>query len=152
MNYDEMFPDRWLKAGLFIGKEVTLTIKKVFGEALGEDPEWILSFVERDKQLVIRKTNAKALFSMWPDSDDWPGKQVTFITEPDKSKLSESGYCIRIKGSPQITEPIKFMDPHSRTQRPKERTLVPTGKGTKTAAPVDLDDFSQGGFDDLGES
>lgn len=68
------------------GRSVTLTIADVKTEKLQagkktqEKP--VMSFRERDKTLVLNKTNARALAAvLGPETDHWRGARVTLTTE-----------------------------------------------------------------------
>jgi hypothetical protein len=135
MNYDQMFPSRFIKAGEFEGRPVTLTIGTVEREGLEredghEDMAAILAFTEKRKngdpiQMVLNKTNAQAIFAMWPDTDDWVGKHVTFFPEPDDSGMSDSGFRIRVQGSPDIEKAITYTLKLPR-RKPKQCKLTKT--------------------------
>lgn len=103
--YDELYPGRFLKAGLLKGKKVTLTIKDVDIEKLpdenGKDKtKAIVSFVESEMQLVLPKTNGICLKSMFGAKlVDWNGKKVTLFEDQWNGEP-----CIRIWGSPDIQQ------------------------------------------------
>lgn len=142
MRYNEMFPGRFLAAGEFDGKSVTLTIEETFMEKLeGEkgDAEPIVRFTRTrkgtDKQLewVLNRTNARCLMAMFgEESQMWDGKRVTLFPEKDTSGLSDSGYCIRVNGSPDIDGPVTAIMPSTRFRKETKREMVVTGDGTKT--------------------
>jgi hypothetical protein len=132
LSFDELFPGKYIKAGEFQGKAVTLTIRAVEREMLsngtgGEEGAAIVSFAETDKQFVMNKTNGvcfRALFG--DDTGEWLGHRVTLHAVKDESGLSESGQCIRVKGSPEIQQPLKFRAHLGRKQ--VTQTLLPTVK------------------------
>lgn len=129
-TWDEMYPGRFLKAGLFKGQAVTLTIKDVTLEELPSDhgPDQvrgILSFKERPMQLALNKTNGICLRKMFGKKPaEWVGKRVTFVPEMDKFG-PEPVDAIRIKGSPDITEDMSVEIKMPR-KKPKTRRLVVT--------------------------
>lgn len=139
LTYDQLFPGRFIKAGEMDGKPATLTIKDVYLDQLeGEDgrekPQAVVAFEEVNREWALNKTNAQCLVAMWgPDSGDWVGKRVTLYPEPDASGLSDSGVCIRIKGSPDITKAVTATIKLPR-RRPLTRKLVPTKKNGAGAA------------------
>lgn len=102
-NYDELYPGRFLKAGLLKGQKVTLTIKDVDVEQLEDNTgkpktKAIISFSERPLELVACKTNGLCLKSMFgKELSNWIGKKVTLF--PGQWNGEE---CIRIWGSPEI--------------------------------------------------
>lgn len=132
VDYDELFPGRFLKAGLFNGKAVTLTIADVDAEPLPQDngkdrTRGVLTFRETDKQLVLNSTNGQCIRAMFGRKvPDWIGKRVTFVPERDRFGR-EVVDAIRIAGSPDLSAPI---DAEIRMPRkkPKFRKLEVTGK------------------------
>ena len=132
LTYDQLFPSRFIKAGEFNGKPVTLTITGVEMDDLEKDDGTqhaaaIVSFKETKRQWVLIKTNAQCLVAMWgPDTDAWIGKRVTLFPERDASGLSDSGLCIRVKGSPDIPGPITATIKLPR-RKPTARKLIKTG-------------------------
>jgi hypothetical protein len=102
-SFDELYPGRFLKAGLLGGKKWTLTIKAVDLEELegqdGPKKKCIIYFRETDLALVAAKTNGLCLRDMFGSKlSEWIGKQVTIFPTIDPRK----GDCIRVWGSPDI--------------------------------------------------
>jgi len=134
LSYDALFPTRFIKAGEMRGKPVTLTIAAVYLEQMEredgtEKPQAIVGFHETKREWALNRTNGQCLRAMFgDDSGEWIGKHVTLVPEPDSSGLSESGLCIRVKGSPDIDQPIR-MEIRLPRKRPQPRTLLPTIKG-----------------------
>jgi hypothetical protein len=170
LSFDQLYPGTYLKAGEFDGKPVTLTIKSIVREMLSngagsEEGAVIVSFVETEKKLVLVKTNAVCLRALWgDDSGEWIGHRITLHPVPDASGLSESGLCIRVKGSPELTKPMTFASHLGR--KIVKQTLVPTGKTRPSAAgdsapadAVDTDEVErrawvdgEDALEDLGEA
>jgi len=146
VDYEELFPGRFLKAVMFKGKQVTLTITDVDREKLPQDKgpdkdRGILSFKEsKGLQLVLNRTNGICMKEMFGrDLKNWIGKRVTFSPEKDRFGR-ETVDAIRIVGSPDLPE---SMDVEVRLPRrkPKTRRLEVTGdkkqEPTKTAPDDD---------------
>jgi hypothetical protein len=136
MDFDELYPNRFMKAGEFKGKDVTLTITKVILEELagkvGPEKKGILCFARTTKQLVLNKTNGlclKALFGR--NTDEWIGKKVTFF--PAEIQFEDNDLAIRVRGSPDITAPVTFELKLAR-KKPRMVTLQPTGSVKVTPA------------------
>ena len=132
VDYDELFPGRFLKAGLFKGKSVTLTISDIDLEALpqdnGKDRErGVVSFNETKMQLALNSTNGQCIKAMFGRKPlDWIGKKVTF--KPEKDRFGKEVVdAIRVEGSPDITAPLD-VEIRMPRKKPKNRRLVPTGK------------------------
>lgn len=106
VSFDELYPGRFLKAGLLGGKKWTLTIKDVGIEELegtdGKKKKAIVYFRETDLALVAAKTNGLCLREMFGSKlSEWVGKQVTIFPTIEPRKKVD---CIRIWGSPDIPE------------------------------------------------
>lgn len=135
MDFDKLFPGRFLKAADLNGKDVTLTISAVVVDELvgdkGTEMKGLLSFTGKKKQLVLNKTNGLCLKQMFGrETDAWVGKKVTiypttFNDEP----------CIRVKGSPDIAGDISFELKLPR-KAPKTTKLVKTA-ASAAAQPAD---------------
>lgn len=132
MDYELLFPGRFLRASDFKGKAVTLTVTDVAMEPLpqdsgGERERGIVSFAETKKGLVLNRTNASAFVALFGrDTADWQGHRVTF--HPEQVKLGrETVLGIRVVGSPEIAEPLAY-ELRLPRKKPRQVTLVPTGK------------------------
>lgn len=104
-SYDDLYPSRFLKAGNFDGKKVTLTIKDYDREELegddGKKTKAIISFQETERQLVACKTNGLCMKAMFGDNlADWVGKRVILFPT-----LWNGEPAIRVFGSPDMKEP-----------------------------------------------
>lgn len=108
IDYDDLYPGRFLKAGQFHGKKVTLTIADVETEKLatekGEQVKGLISFKATEMQLVLNRTNGVCLKAMFGRAvADWVGKRVVLFPDTFRDpKTGEMGPCIRIWGSPDI--------------------------------------------------
>lgn len=138
--FSEMYPGRFLKADLLKDKAVTLKIQKIFVEVMpddktgGEKERGIVAFAETPMQLALNRTNGECLKAMFGKKvQAWVGKRVTFVPEIDKFGKDDVD-AIRIKGSPDINNPIEI-EIKMPKRKPKKRTLVPTGKRDQGVAP-----------------
>jgi hypothetical protein len=108
LDYDQLFPGRFLKAGEFVGKDVTLTIAAIDLEELpqdkgGDKTRGIISFRETQKKLVLNRTNGECFKGMWGrDTGNWVGKRVTLYPAEWNGEP-----CIRVKGSPDLEKPLE---------------------------------------------
>jgi hypothetical protein len=127
--FDQLYPGRFLKAGLLLGKKVTLTVKDVDLEGLeGEDgkkkQKAIVSFNESPMELVMCKTNGICLKAMFgPTLADWLGKRVTIFESQWNGEP-----CIRIWGSPDLKQDLKVSVQLPR-RRPFDMVLHVVKKG-----------------------
>lgn len=110
-SFDDLYPGRFLKAGNFHGKKVTLTIEAVSIETLegekGKQDKAIVTFKETPRQLVLCKLNGTCIKGMFGGNVmNWKGKRVTFFPTdtimPMPSKRGDDRICIRVWGSPDI--------------------------------------------------
>jgi hypothetical protein len=139
LDYDQLFPGRFLKAGEFQGKDVTLTINEIRLEELPQDRggnriRGIIGFKETKKELVLNRTNGECLKGMWGrDTANWLGKRVTLYPAP-----YDGDVAIRVKGSPDLAEPLQI-EVKLPKKRPMPMTMQVTGKrqnGAPKPAPV----------------
>ena len=108
IDFDKMYPGRFVKAADFNGKDVTLEISEVKLEELegdkGAQTKGIVSFKGAKKSLVLNKTNGLCMRAMWGrETDAWIGKRVTLYPAELDGEL-----CIRVRGSPDIADSITF--------------------------------------------
>lgn len=107
VDWDELYPGRFIKAGELLGKKVTLTIKDVdtdnlIGDDGKEKVKGVISFEQTPKQLPLNKTNGLCLRAMFGRKlPEWIGRKI--ILFPDKWNGEDA---IRLWGSPDIKEPI----------------------------------------------
>lgn len=104
VDWDEMYPGRFLKASDLKGKTVTLTIASVDLDELegdkGKKIKGVVSFQKTEKQLALNKTNGVCLKAMFGRKvQDWVGKRVALFESTWNGEP-----CIRVYGSPDIEE------------------------------------------------
>ncbi len=139
LTLEDLFPGRFVKACDFKGKAVTLTIAGVELAELpdektgGDVTRGVLSFKERPKKMVLNRTNAESLVAMFGKQvDGWTGRAVTLY--PEKVRYGkEIVDGIRVKGSPELKDPIAFELKLPR-KRPITVKLIPTVRGAATPA------------------
>lgn len=111
LTYESAFPGRFLKAALFEGKRVTVTIEKAYMEVLegdkGKDNKLILAFTGKTMELVCNKTNALCLKEMFGNKiATWVGKRVVYF--PTRVAFGPKQVdAIRVYGSPDIDADIE---------------------------------------------
>jgi hypothetical protein len=135
VDYDQLFPGRFLKAGLLAGKSVTLEIVDVTVEKLPQDDgedrtRGVLSFRETDKQLVLNSINGQCIRAMFGKRvPEWIGKRVTF--KPDTDNFGKERVdCIRIAGSPDIAATTSVT-----VKLPRKKPRIVTLEKTAARAP-----------------
>ncbi len=103
MDYELLFPSRYLKAADLQGKEVRLTIASV---ELAELPvrgtsqkktRGVVSFERTDKGLVLNRTNAETIAKMLGrETDAWAGQHITLYPTEDRFGPAMVP-CIRVR-------------------------------------------------------
>jgi len=138
-DYDQLFPGRFLKSGLFQGKAVTLTIADVKLEELpdkkgkdGKRKRGVLSFRESELELVLNRTNGECLKGMFGrNTADWKGKRVTFYPR-EVEAFGKPQLAIRVLGSPDIARDLKV---ELQVGTSVSRVTMKKTDGKKKAAP-----------------
>ena len=138
-TYDDLYPGRFLKAGNFNGKKVTLTVSDYRREELegekGKEIKAIVSFKETEKELVACKTNGLCLRSMFGNLlPDWVGKKVILFPSTWAGKPA-----IRVWGSPDIAEEIT-VTVKLQKRKPFKLVMHTNANGDSAAAPGIVND------------
>lgn len=121
VDFDELYPGRFLKAGELQGKQATLTITSVDLDELegdnGKKIKGVISFDKTPKQLCLNKTNGICIRAMFGRKlADWVGKRITLFPS-----TWNGDDCIRIWGSPDIEQ-----DEEITVQLPRKRPIKMT--------------------------
>jgi hypothetical protein len=138
-TYSELYPGRFLKSDMLKGKKVTLTIKNIniedlVGDKNKAEPKVIISFVERPLEYVCPKTNGFCMKRMFGNNPhDWIGKRVTWFGTTCKFGREDVD-CLRIWGSPDISEDMPITIPQGR-KKALEMTMHRMVPKTNGAAP-----------------
>jgi hypothetical protein len=137
LDYDELFPGRFLKAGEFKGKDYTLTIVSIRLEELPQDKggqriRGVIGFKETKKELVLNRTNGECLRGMWGrDTSAWIGKRVTLYPAP-----YDGDVAIRVKGSPDLEAPM-MVEVKLPRKKPRQVQMQVTGRRAAALVPAD---------------
>lgn len=85
MNISGAFPSTYLKAADLQGRRVSVTMANVHMEDIGGEQKPILSFVGKEKGLVLNKTNANMIAEITgsEETDEWEGQ--TIVLYPTKT-------------------------------------------------------------------
>jgi hypothetical protein len=146
-SYSQMYPNRFLKADILKGKKLLLTVKDIVGEGLmsdegGANLEWVVSFEETPLQFVMNKTNAYCLYRMFGgDPHSWIKRKIGLFPTTVKA-FGAVHDCIRIWGSPELTEDMPITVPQGRKKAlemvmHKVKTVVPNTTGPKPVKEAD---------------
>lgn len=82
MKSTDIFPSKYLRAADLNGQEPIVTIDRVDMETLGDERKPVVYFRNKDKGLVLNKTNFNAIeeISGKDDTDLWSGTKVKLFT------------------------------------------------------------------------
>ena len=101
MKQSEMIKSNWLKADDVSEAGTPLTVKALkeqeFKKQSGEvEKKWVASFYETEKELTLNKTNIKTMFTHYPDTDQWAGKQFLFCAREVQDPSGKMVMSIRV--------------------------------------------------------
>lgn len=109
MKLDQMFPSAYIKASDIGDKKPVVVIESIKMQVLGQGEEQetkpVLSFVGKEKQMVLNKTNANTIAGMYgTDTKDWINKKVRIVVAEVAYK-GKMGPALRISSvKPEDTE------------------------------------------------
>lgn len=128
MDYETLFPGRFIKSVDLKGRDVTLTIKAIRAEEIDGKTKAIISLEGTKKELVLNRTNAEAIKLMFGrETDSWLGKKVTIFPATIADPFNGGNTtAIRVRGSPHIAKPATATI--QRGRKSIQVSVVPTGK------------------------
>lgn len=138
VDYDQLYPGRFIKAGDLAGRDRNLTIARVDLEELegrkGKQGKGVIHFQETKKALVLNRTNGECIKAMFGRKlVDWVGKRITLYPAQIESAVAD--LAIRVRGSPDISQDVTF-ELALPQKRPVSMRLRRTGTGKGNAAPT----------------
>lgn len=133
MDFDLLYPSRFVKAADLGGKDVTKTIRAVKVEELGEGDQKkgkvVVTFDDSKKQWVMPRTCGEALKLMFGrETNAWIGKRVTLFSKMVDS-FGDEVPAVRVRGSPDISK--RLTADVQRGRKTIKVDVIPTG-GAKT--------------------
>lgn len=143
VDWDELYPGRFLHAADLKGKKVTVKISDVNLEELigdkGPQIKGLMSFEGKDKQFALNKTNGILIKAMFGRRiADWMGKRIILFEDSWDGEP-----CLRVWGSPDIEKDLDVTVALPR-KRPFNRTMRKTAGGP-AAVPTSTPPSSAGG-------
>jgi hypothetical protein len=99
MRITDAFPSDYLKAADLQGREITAAMSIVKMEAIGRDKDMlpVLYFQGKAKGLVLNKTNANTIVSLYgDDTDNWTGSEI-LLYEAMVEFQGKMGPAIRVR-------------------------------------------------------
>jgi hypothetical protein len=132
VDWDDLYPGRFLKAADLKGKRVTVRIADVHLEELigdkGPQVKGLLTFEGKDKAMALNKTNGMLIKAMFGRKlADWVGKRITLFED-----TWDGDPCLRVWGSPDIAADLEVTVSLPR-KRPFSRTMRRVDTATASA-------------------
>ena len=122
MRISAAFPSEYLKAADLQGQNVRVVIDRVEMRDVGDDTKPVVFFQNKNKGVVMNKTNANNIaIAYGDDTDDWTGKEV-ILYEAMVDFQGRSVAAIRIR-------------PPAAKDRPKPTPKVVTQQAIAIAQP-----------------
>jgi len=130
VDWDDLYPGRFLKAADLKGKKVTLKIADVNLEELvgdkGPQVKGVIAFEKTEKQIALNKTNGICLKEMFGKKvQEWIGRRITLFAGNWNGEE-----CLRIWGSPDIPEEREIT-----VSLPRKRPFAMTMHKVEVAGP-----------------
>lgn len=120
MRISGAFPSEYLKAADLQGRAVRVHIDRVEMRDIGGDHKPVLYFQNKDKGMVLNKTNASNIAGAYgDDTDDWQGAEVELF-EAQVDFQGKTVPAIRIRIPPR---------PPAQRQAAPARPQAPVGNG-----------------------
>lgn len=113
------FPSNYLKAADLQGRTIRVTMDSVNVEKVGQDQRLVLYFKGKEKGLVLNKTNANNIASVYgDDTDNWMGQPLdlfpTLVDYQGKSvdaiRVRAPARQVRQPEPPPHNEPTRNLD------------------------------------------
>lgn len=123
-NINDVFPSKYLKASDLKGREVTVAIRELVMEKIGDDTKPILYFMNKEKGMVLNKTNSMNIaIAYGPETEAWAGHPVTlFAAWVDYQGKQVQGLRVRVA---QTTSAPYQAPPPARTPAPAQAAPAP---------------------------
>jgi hypothetical protein len=102
MHIDQLYPSRFLRAADLNGKPLRVTIAGLKREDVGGEQKVVLSFTDGSKDLILNKTNGRAVAkALGDETSSWPGKDIILVaTQVDfRGDLVDA---IRVRAAPAV--------------------------------------------------
>lgn len=106
-NINEAFPSNYLKAADLKGRQVSVKMDRAEYEMIGQDKKLILYFVGKEKGMVLNKTNASNIATIYgDDTDDWRDQEIVLF-EAMVDFQGKTVPAIRVKGPVKVKAAVR---------------------------------------------
>lgn len=112
-NINDVFPSKYLKASDLKGREVTVAMRELVMEKIGDDTKPILYFMNKEKGMVLNKTNSMNIaIAYGPETEAWAGHSITlFASWVDYQGKQVQGLRVRAVQSQQPAPAQSYQAP-----------------------------------------
>ena len=105
MKISNSFPSTYLRHSDLDGRDFVLTMDQIRMEKVGDDDKPVLYFQNANKGLVLNKTNANMVVSLYGDeTTNWKGQRIVAFPTTTEYQ-SRTVDCIRLKAAPPAMPP-----------------------------------------------
>lgn len=136
MRMSAAFPSEFLKAADLDGRQVPVVADRVEMQKVGDDNKPVLYFAGKEKGLVLNKTNANMIATVYGDEmDDWQGAEL-ILYETKVQFQNQMVDAIRVKIPPR--KPVRQAAPARSTIN--DKPVVTQQYSETNPPPIDVDD------------
>ena len=141
MNINEVFTSKYLKSADLQGEVVRVKIREATVEEIGTDHKMILYFVNKERGMVLNRTNARTIGDAYgDDTDEWIGKPIeVFSMKVDFQGRMVDGLRVRVPKrvgqQQQRREPVNEFVEDAENPAPR-----PSGSRPRPNVEPDMDD------------
>lgn len=136
MNINEAFPSNYIKALDLKGGVARVKIQNVVYETVGSDQKLVMYFENKEKGLILNKTNGMAIAAEFgPETDGWIGATIEL-------------FSMKVPFNGQQVDSIRIRIPR---QTPARATVTPNARARAEMATAGAEPNppAGGGYDDL---
>ena len=98
MNINDAYPSNYLRASDLKGRNIPVVIDRIEQEKVGNDSKMVLYFQNKQKGMILNKTNANNIAALYsPETDAWAGRQLV-IFEAMVDFKGQTVPALRVRG------------------------------------------------------
>lgn len=109
MNYNALYPSKYVAASDLGGQDYTVVIARVTVEKVGteEEDRGVVYFVGCTKGMVLNRTNGKRIAALYgPETDAWVGRAITLY--PSETEFGgDTVPCIRVRQQAPVGQAVQ---------------------------------------------
>jgi hypothetical protein len=98
MNINDAYPSNYLRASDLKGRNIPVVVDRIEQEKVGNDTKMVLYFQNKQKGMILNKTNANNIAALYsPETDAWAGRQLV-IFEAMVDFKGQTVPALRVRG------------------------------------------------------